>query len=49
LDPDPDMDPDPEFDPDPELDSDPEPLFRGTDLQIRIRTKTSQIPNDANK
>jgi hypothetical protein len=30
---------------DSELDPDPDPLVRGTDLRIRIRTKMSRIPN----
>jgi hypothetical protein len=37
------MESDPESDP--ELD--PDPLVRGTDPRIRIRTKMSQIPNNA--
>ncbi len=28
---------------------DPEPLVRGTDLRIRIRTKMSRIPNTVEK
>jgi hypothetical protein len=32
---------------DPDLDPDPEPLVRGTDPGIRIRTKMSRIPDTA--
>jgi hypothetical protein len=32
---------------DQELDPDPDPLARGTDTGIRIRTKMSRIPNTA--
>jgi hypothetical protein len=32
---------------DPEFDPDQDPLVRGTDLRIRIRTKMSLIPNTA--
>ncbi len=40
---------DPELDPEPvqDLEPDPDPLFRGTDPGIRIRTKMSWIPNTA--
>jgi hypothetical protein len=41
---------DPELDPvpaDPELDPYPDPLGRGTDPRIRIRTKVTRIPNTA--
>ena len=37
----------PELDPDPE--PDPDPLVRGTDPEIRIRTKMSRIPNTASQ
>ncbi len=37
--------PDPEVNPYPELYPDLDPLVRGTDPQIRIRTKMSRIPN----
>ncbi len=35
----------PELDPDPELDLNPDPLARGTDPGIWIRSKMSRIPN----
>jgi hypothetical protein len=34
-------------DPESELEPDPDPLVRGTDWGIRIRTKMSRIPNTA--
>jgi hypothetical protein len=32
---------------DPEFDPDPDPLVKGTDSGIRIRTKMTRIPNTA--
>jgi hypothetical protein len=37
------------LDPDAEQDPDPDPLVRGEDPRIRIRTKMSRIPNTASR